>query len=809
MAHRASSSSSRELHYGAVSLFGSAPCRLKPYTESAETHGCSRPLVTHPSLTVPAHTLDDVVALLLQIEPGDSESLRELRELLRVLVDDPSLAPAARPPLAAALDRMARMGRAKKGDAALLDDLRQLIGDAVDARDSGAAIEHAIDQAFEPAAVAPDDDALGSEDDRLAEAFAAEASLDAPDADALGASLALDLASAGPVVPRATAEAIADALIAANDKLPVPPASAADDVPVEVVLPEDPDLSLLGEFVGESIEYLEASEGALLQLEGDPDDKEAVNTIFRAFHTIKGTSAFLGLDLITEFAHHAETLLARVRDKEIRCTGGYAGLALRSVDILKALIRAVDTALKGDTPRPVEGYRLILSRLEQPEAFDISEVEKRKAWSVGREVADDPTKVAMAASRASTEKRADSTVRVRTDRLDRLVDMVGELVIAQTMISQDQLVKAAGHHDLRRKVGHAEKIVRELQDLSMGMRMVPLKSQFQKVARLVRDLAHRNGKLVYFAGEGEETEIDRNMVDYLGDPLVHMVRNAVDHGIESPDEREAAGKPRIGVLRIAAYHAGGNVIVELKDDGRGLNREKIIRKAISQGLIASADGMADSDVYNLIFAPGFSTADRITDVSGRGVGMDVVRRNIESLRGRIDIQSDPGKGTTFTIRLPLTLAITDGMLVRVGTERYIVPTIAIQLSFRPERSMLSTLAARGEMVMLRGEVLPLVRLHRVFDVDGAAEDPVTGLLMIVGDGGERGALLVDELLGQHQVVAKSLGDGVGRVRGLSGGAILGDGRVGLILDVPELLAISRLSRETDARVAEARQPAVA
>jgi two-component system chemotaxis sensor kinase CheA len=422
----------------------------------------------------------------------------------------------------------------------------------------------------------------------------------------------------------------------------------------------------------------------------------------------------------------------------------------------------------------------------------------------GGATAAQPPAAHLAAAPAAAPQRAEkrgveSTVRVRTDRLDRLVDMVGELVIAQTMISQDEIVKRGGHHDLARKVAHAEKIVRELQDLSMGMRMVPLRSQFQKVARLVRDLAHRNGKLVYFAPEGEDTEIDRNMVDYLGDPLVHMVRNAVDHGIEPPDEREAAGKPRIGTLRIAAYHAGGNVVVQLHDDGRGLNREKIIRKAIAQGIIPSAEGMSDSDVFNLIFAPGFSTAERVTDVSGRGVGMDVVKRNIETLRGRIDIQSEPGKGATFTIRLPLTLAITDGMLVRVGAERYIVPTLAIQLSFRPERSMLATLAGRGEMVMLRGEVLPLVRLHRVFDVGGAVEDPAHALVMIVGDGGERGALLVDELLGQHQVVAKSLGDGVGRVRGLSGGAILGDGRVGLILDVPELIAVSRLPRDIDVR----------
>jgi two-component system chemotaxis sensor kinase CheA len=359
------------------------------------------------------------------------------------------------------------------------------------------------------------------------------------------------------------------------------------------------------------------------------------------------------------------------------------------------------------------------------------------------------------------------------------------------MISQDPALRRTDQVDLARKVGHAEKIVRELQDLSMGMRMVPLKGPMQKVARLVRDLAQRSGKLVDFVTEGEDTEIDRNLVDLLTDPLVHMVRNALDHGLEPPEERERIGKPRAGTVRVAAYHAGGNVVVELHDDGRGLSRERIVAKAVAVGLIASADGMSDADVYALIFAPGFSTAEKVTDLSGRGVGMDVVRRNIESARGRVEITSRPGQGTTFTLRLPLTLAITDGMLIRVGAERYIVPTSQITLSFRPEHDAVSTYQGRAEMVLHRGQLLPVVRLHRLFGVAGAREDPAQALLMIVGDGAHQVALLVDELLSQQQVVAKSLGDGIGRVRGLAGGAILGDGRVGLILDVPELVAIAR------------------
>jgi two-component system, chemotaxis family, sensor kinase CheA len=293
------------------------------------------------------------------------------------------------------------------------------------------------------------------------------------------------------------------------------------------------------------------------------------------------------------------------------------------------------------------------------------------------------------------------------------------------------------------------------------------------------------------------------MVDFLGDPLMHMVRNAVDHGLESPSDRRATGKPETGVVRLAAYHSGGNVVVELTDDGRGLDRDRIVRKAVEKGLIASGDELSDTAVWELIFAPGFSTADEVSSVSGRGVGMDVVKRNIEAVRGRVDITSAPGEGTRFTVRLPLTLAITDGLLVRVGTERYIVPALHIHVSFRPEPSSISTVIGRGEMVMLRDEVLPIVRLHRLFGVPRAIEDVSQALLMVVGDGAQRAALLVDELLGKQQVVAKSLGAGIGKLPGISGGAILGDGRVGLILDVNEVLAIARHGDHSGAASARA------
>lgn len=747
-----------------------------------------------------SYSLNDLAARLVAFDASDGD-YHDVLDALHALADDPKLPEGVRALMGDALFRWMGVAADARERAAL--DVQKIVVAAQNRLDLRDRLALALDQA-----------PVNADGAALQAPTASAASVKAPAA-------AEPHVSPAPSAPAAPAPS--PALVAT--RAPSPAFVAAVGTPAEEqvdlaaltasLLPEDVDRSLLVDFISESRELLEQAEAGLLGLEIDPDDAEAVNTIFRAFHTIKGTSAFLALHAITEFAHHAETVLSRVRDREIRCIGGYADLALRSCDLLRSLLDATQGSLEGARTRLPEGYAALLRVVRNPEAAGISEAggqaprtEDAARDDDGRGDDGQPSRdgaSAGAGRRVGGDRGgSEATLRVRTERLDRLIEMVGELVIAESMISQDPVVKQGGHLELNRKVSHAEKIVRELQDLSMAMRMVPLKAPFQKVARLVRDLGIKSGKRVEFVAEGEDTEIDRNMVDFLGDPLVHMVRNSVDHGIEPPELRRLAGKPEHGTVRLSAYHASGNVVVELRDDGRGLDREKIVRKAVQQGLIATGDGMTDQEVFDLIFAPGFSTAEKITDVSGRGVGMDVVRRNIEALRGRIDIQSVAGQGTTFLVRLPLTLAITDGMLVRVGAERYIVPTINIHLSFRPARSALSTVAGRGEMVMLRDEVMPLVRLHRVFGVRGAAEDPTQALLMVVGDGNQRTALLVDELLGQQQVVAKTLGNGIGRVGAISGGAILGDGRVGLILDVNELLTLARSADAGDSAPAPKR-----
>ncbi len=759
--------------------------------------------------------LNDAAFIVMQLEPSEHDDIKALRDTLRhFAVFDATASTQVRAHAQQAATHLNLILLGGSGDDAAL--LAQ----------ASAAIDSAIRTAEATSIGAP----------RVTEADLVAIVHDAGDADALSESMESTAAAvpkkrkttpaaaskAAPAAPLPAAAAVPAAARPEHVAQPVaamPAAPVASEPTVEVhptavdggTIPDDADLALLGDFIAESREGMAGAEAALLELEANPEDLEAINTVFRAFHTVKGTAAFMGLDRLAEFAHHAESLLSRVRDRELPYTQAVANLSLRSNDVLGEFLDAIERSVHSHEPIALpRDYAGLMHDLLNVDAVlaGIATRTIAAAAPTTETAATAPAATAAAAASASSpapvlvqraaeaarggvKTEADLSVRVRTDRLDRLIDMVGELVIAQSMIAADPAVTAIGQHDLVKKVSHAGKIMRELQDLSMSMRMVPLKSTFQKLTRLVRDVALKAGKVVELGTDGEETELDRNMVDAIADPLVHMVRNAVDHGVEGPADRERAGKPRAGRVKLAAFQQGGSVIVELRDDGRGLNRDRILAKAIEKGLVSANHSLTDSEINALIFAPGFSTAETVTDISGRGVGMDVVRRNIESIRGRIDIQSVLGQGTTFQIRLPLTLAVTDGMLVRVADERYIVPLTSISLSFRPEPDMLSTIPPNGEVVMLRGEVLPVVRLHQMFGIPNAVTNPSEAILMIVGDGAQRVALLVDQLLGQQQVVAKALGDGVGEIPGISGGAILSDGRVGLIIDVARMTSLAR------------------
>jgi len=382
------------------------------------------------------------------------------------------------------------------------------------------------------------------------------------------------------------------------------------------------------------------------------------------------------------------------------------------------------------------------------------------------------------------------SLKVDVERVDNLVDMIGELVVVQSMVANAPEFGAAASRRISNCLSQLTRITRELQDAGLRLRMVPLVGVFQHLSRMVRDLSHKTTKEVVFTTSGENVEMDRGMVEHVVDPLVHMLRNAIDHGIEAPEERQRCGKPSAGRISLSAYHQGGSIVLDVVDDGRGLDRAKILAKARERGLLREEVTPSDAELLNLVFESGFSTATEVTEISGRGVGMDVVRKHVEEMRGRVAITSTPGVGTTIKIVLPLTLAIIDGMLIGCGSERYILPTIAIVESLRPAPAALSSVAGRHQMLSLRGHLLPLVSLAELFHVNDGCNDPCRGLVVVVESVGRRVGLVVDDVLAQQQVVIKNLGQGLGRAPFLSGAAILPDGRVGLILNVDEVAAFS-------------------
>ncbi|RNM26707.1 chemotaxis protein CheA [Dickeya undicola] len=392
------------------------------------------------------------------------------------------------------------------------------------------------------------------------------------------------------------------------------------------------------------------------------------------------------------------------------------------------------------------------------------------------------------------QKTGDTSIRVAVEKVDQLINLVGELVITQSMLAQrSSALDPVAHGDLLNSMGQLERNARDLQESVMSIRMMPMEYVFSRFPRLVRDLAAKLGKEVELTQLGSSTELDKSLIERIIDPLTHLVRNSLDHGIESPEKRLEAGKSAVGNLTLSAEHQGGNICIEVIDDGAGLNRERILAKALSQGMAVS-DSMTDEEVGMLIFAPGFSTAEKVTDVSGRGVGMDVVKRNIQEMGGHVEIHFVKGKGTTIRILLPLTLAILDGMSVKVNNEVFILPLNAVMESLQPQSEDLYPLAGGERVLQVRGEYLPLVELYQVFEVAGAKTDATQGIVVILQSAGRRYALLVDQLIGQHQVVVKNLESNYRKVPGVSAATILGDGSVALIVDVSALQALYREKR---------------
>ncbi|WP_346911490.1 chemotaxis protein CheA [uncultured Roseibium sp.] len=426
------------------------------------------------------------------------------------------------------------------------------------------------------------------------------------------------------------------------------------------------------------------------------------------------------------------------------------------------------------------------------EASDAAASSAQKTSAVAEQASPKPTAKVVPAPQNTKGPASGTTgvtsIRVDLDRVDRLVNVVGELVITQSMLAQEAAERneAGG---LQAAQGHEEMatLIRELQECVMAIRMQPVKSVFARMPRLVREVSAKVGKQVRLLTTGEQTEVDKTVIEELADPLTHMIRNAIDHGLEDGETRKERGKAPVGTIKLAAKHAGGNILIQVTDDGAGIDRRKLFDKAVEKGIVAADAKLGDDEIDDLIFAPGFSTAKAVTDVSGRGVGMDVVRRNINNLGGRISVQSVLGKGTRFTLTIPLTLAVLDGMMVAVGREKYILPLTSIVESFQPERGQVRALAGGGEVVSIRGEFIRLIYLHRLFNVPGAITEPWNGLVVLLetANGGKIG-VVVDELIGQQQVVIKSLQENFDPVPGVSGATILGNGKVALILDIEQL-----------------------
>lgn len=613
------------------------------------------------------------------------------------------------------------------------------------------------------------------------------------------------------------------------------------------------DVELLQDFLEEAVEHLDAAEVHLLTIEADPQETEALNAVFRGFHTIKGLAGFIELEHVKDLAHKAENLLDMARRKELELVGVNMDLVFESVDMMKRLVSDVTAAMGGDGILPEEnGLPGLMSRLiaatsdeapavaaapspvPEPVAVPEPVVEakndeappkiqgfvplgnmKKKAPAKAEvkpvaAAAPTPAPAPKVEAKSSSDEAPKSVkakapvkmkeaVRVDAERLDHLVETIGELVIAESMVSQSQEMKNASLSvKLAKDLDHLDKICRELQEIGMSLRMVPVRPVFQKMARLVRDLGKKQNRKVDFYMSGEDTELDKNVVDKIGDPLVHMVRNSVDHGIE-PDtaDRLKSGKPERGRVELRAFHKGGNICIEIEDDGRGLDRDVIMEKAISRGMVREGEKLSDREIFNMIFEAGFSTAKKVTDVSGRGVGMDVVRRNIEELRGTVDITSEKGKGSVFSIKLPLTLAIIEGMVIMVGTEHYIVPTLSVVRLIRPHQEDITQVFDKGEMLAFEGSHLPLFRLGKLFNVEEAKTDPEDAVVIVVEEEGKKIGLMADHLLGQQSIVIKSLGETVQGTDGVAGGAIMSDGNVALIMDIAGLV---RVAHNTDMAV---------
>jgi len=585
---------------------------------------------------------------------------------------------------------------------------------------------------------------------------------------------------------------------------------------------------ILESFIVETREIFDKFGQDLITLEKGTTDAELLNAIFRAVHTVKGTSSFLGLDQMTQLAHSFEDVLNKLRRGELQVSSDKMDVMFDAYDVMKELLAQIESrniqhidldpvlarlrgisqeaAAGAAAPAPIPAAQVPPKAGTQPPPPKVAEAPVATAPTPSAlavpvqaplQTAATPPATGTHPADAAAQKPVDTTIRVDVVRLDSLMNLVGELVLGRNRLTQIAYQMSQEHEgtpfakDLTETSSQIDFITTELQMAVMKTRMVPIAKVFNKLPRLVRDLAKETGKDLELIVAGEETELDKSIIEELNDPLVHLMRNAGDHGIESPAERRAAGKPEKGTITVRAEHEGNHIVISVSDDGRGMDPEKLKAKAMEKGMLTEAQAreMSSTDAFNLIFAPGFSMAAKVTNVSGRGVGMDVVRTNITKLKGIIEIESELGKGSKFIVKLPLTLAIIQALLVEVAKEVFSIPLEAVLEVVRIERKDINTIGGR-EVVRLRNTVLPLARLDRVMGTaaNGSRQDGWI-YIVVIGLAQQRLGIVVDTMLGQKEVVIKSLGGYLGTVPGVAGSTILGDGRVIMIIDVGEMMKL--------------------
>jgi two-component system chemotaxis sensor kinase CheA len=542
------------------------------------------------------------------------------------------------------------------------------------------------------------------------------------------------------------------------------------------------DPELIKGFVSDSLEMLDEVEPHIIQLQKEFEEKgivnrETLNEIFRLFHSLKGASAFLGLENINKVMHEAENLLGALREGRINISAKHVEAILLGCDFIRKVLpelqeKGTDKDFEGESRKVIEELRKSLGEGSEEVQQEISSREAPKEE--------------LTLERASpNQKKVKSDIRVDLDKLNELNDLIGELVIAETMVVRNPDLKGYRFENFEKAAHQLHLIISSLQDLALSLRMVPIGGLFRRMIRVAYDTAKRSGKEVELLLKGEETEVDKTVIEAISDPLVHLVRNAVDHGIEPPMERERIGKPRKGLIELEARHEGGEVLIIVKDDGKGLDKESILKKARERGLIQPGAVLPDEEIFQLIFLPGFSTATEVTEISGRGVGMDVVKSRVEELRGWVEVKSVQGRGTTVILHLPLTLAIIDGLLVRIGDHICVLPLYAVKELFPLDLKEVTYLPGGKKVIKRHGRLYPVVSLRELLGIRGGKSEEE--ILVLLEQKGKELCLGVEEVLGQRDTVIKPLPKRLGKIMGISGCSILEDGGVCLILDIQGIL----------------------